>query len=109
MSPAAIIAPCLQLVDRCATIVRDALRQSTNRAFGDYKELEKIVLLQLGVAPTQVDDLSGRQSDEMFNILKMAAHGKVANLLDGFSTMACFHPMWRNFDVLYSQILMRDG
>jgi hypothetical protein len=96
---------CLALVDRCATIIRHALRESTARAFGDYKELEKIVLAQLGVP--LIDD--PRPTDEMFNVLKVAATAKVHNLLDGFSTMACFHPLWRNFDVLYSQILMKSG
>lgn len=40
--------------------------------------------------------------------LKTSASHKVLALLDAYSTMSCIHPMWRNFDVLHQNILLRQ-
>lgn len=99
--------PCLQLVQACADIVRLALRQAVAKSFGDYKELEALVLRNLGMDATgqPLEEPENPQPQFLFSFLRNAARFKVLNLLDAFQTMACFHPMWRNFDILYEKIL----
>jgi len=46
---------------------------------------------------------------KLFGYLTNSATAKVLNLLDAFQTMACFHPMWRSFDLLHQHILLRDS
>lgn len=118
--------PCLNLIERCAKIILSALIESIHTAFGDYPQLERLVLLQLvhlnssfisqktstssttttktSILPTY-KKLQQQQQQPMFEYLRAAALCKVENLLDAFKSMTCFHPMWRNFEVLYAKIL----
>jgi len=111
--------PCLDLVSKCAEIVRSALLKATNQAFGEYKELCKLVIDTLGLStednmPKSSPEqelkavLAGGATQGVFPILKASATNKVLNLLDAMNTMTCFHPMWRNFDLLYQNVLLKD-
>jgi hypothetical protein len=100
--------PCIKLVNRCAEIIKEAFRTACNQAFGDYKMLEGLILAELGVSNSlaaEVDieiDLS-----RLFSFLKASATSKVESLLEGYRSMASFHPMWREFDLLHSNILTK--
>jgi|Transcript_35839 GTP-binding protein EngB required for normal cell division len=112
--------PCLHLVDSSCRIVSEALCQATHTAFGDYKLLNELIQAELGVAGSvrgldalsEAQDIAGQQSLEQlkfFQVLTHSAKHKVLNLLDSLGTMACFHPMWRNFDQLYHQVLLKQA
>jgi len=45
---------------------------------------------------------------KLFGYINNSATAKVLNLLDAFQTMTCFHPMWRDFDLLHQNILLRE-
>lgn len=111
--------PCLELVRDCAAVVGEALCIAVHEAFSEYPELEQVVLGTLGLQDGQVlhigsgggggghDDESASSADQntLFGFLTTSARAKVAGLLDALQTMACFHPMWRNFDTLYHKVL----
>jgi len=104
--------PCLKLVDRCAEIIQEAFRVAGSKAFSDYKRLEFLILAELGV-PND-DPLAGSSSEDendltrLFPFLKASARSKVLNVLDAYQTMTSFHPMWREFDLLHSNILTKE-
>jgi len=98
-------APCVKLVENVATVIREAIRDSVHAAFGDYKLLEPVVLKELGVSPS--DDMKDKEDAALlFGFLRNSATNKVLNLLEAFQTMSCYHPMWRNFESLYQNILV---
>lgn len=112
--------PCVNLVNRCAEIVASALLEAVHTAFAEYPSLEQLILAQLGVSTeekTTLTSLGARSTatsapaptqQPLFQFLRTSAASKVDNLLDGFKTMVCFHPLWRNFDLLHQNILSRD-
>jgi len=98
-------APCIKLVESVATIVRESIREAVHTSFGDYKQLEPCVLKELGVS--QSDDMKDKEDPQLlFGFLRNSATNKVLNLLEAFQTMSCYHPMWRNFESLYHNILV---
>lgn len=96
-------APCMDLVRECSLVVRDALRFAVKAAYSEYPELERMVLGTLGVLGEDMRDEP--DPNTLFGFLTTSAKSKVANLLDALQTMACFHPMWRNFDTLFHKVL----
>lgn len=98
--------PCLDLVTKCSDIIAHALKKAAKESFGDYPNLEKCILMELGL--NNQPGLDVNIDHRLFTFLTTSAKHKVLNLLDAFSSMACVHPMWRNFDVLYQNILLKE-
>lgn len=48
--------PCRAFRDRCTRLVQEALAATTHMAFGEYKQLESLVLAHLGVETRTTDD-----------------------------------------------------
>jgi hypothetical protein len=106
------------LVETSSKIVAEALRQATNTAFGDYKLLEEAILQEIGLPIGQksqlLEDLlpsdpyhqANPEALKFFQFLTNSAKHKVLHVTDALGTMACFHPMWRNFDQLYQDVLL---
>jgi len=119
-------------VRKSSDIIAEALRIAVHQAFGEFKALEMCILKELGVPSSQdaFDESSGSSSSarrvmsvgrglvaeltaekagiRLFPLLAESAKHKVLNLLDAFGMMDCFHPMWRNFDQLYQDILLQE-
>ena len=36
-----------------------------------------------------------------------SAHCKAGQILDSYATMTSYHPMWRNFDMLYLRVISK--
>mmetsp|Transcript_11741 Transcript_11741/g.17502 ORF Transcript_11741/g.17502 Transcript_11741/m.17502 type:complete len:790 (+) Transcript_11741:54-2423(+) len=113
--------PCLKLIERCATAVNSALLLSVDKAFGEYKQLKSLIQKTIGYVPNgdvkvfmesgsdALDNLEGDEEKKgMLATMIRSATAKVSALIDAHKTMICFHPMWRNFDTLYSKILLQD-
>lgn len=124
-------APCMGLVNTCANVVASAMKETARIEFGSYPQLEALVQSFLGINAdgaridlagdiktnqrlfqTKLGPGTGISSMERgfyFPFLVHSARGKVLSLLDAMETMICFHPMWRNFDLLYTKIIMKGS
>jgi hypothetical protein len=115
--------PCERLIRVSSSIVSQALVEASRQTFGEFPALEATVLETLGVngsdptgeavtlaATLDPCDLPGTLASDgtplaLVGFLANRASDSVSTILDAFSPMVSCHPMWRNFDDLYHNVL----